>query len=486
MSTKKKAYIEIIAFLLLFILIYSCCYDVLRIKDIGNGAGIEAYDDVNVPVDVAVFGTSHAVCTVDNSILWNDYGIASYTLWSGSQKVDGTYFFMKDAFKKNKPKVALVETLDFVNNLEPDRTLALSALTTDYSMDYVGWVFKTAFDHGYSHEYVEEMLFRMPIVHSRYKELTKTDFIQERAYNRGYNGNNECLPCEAPLIVDDREKVPEINMYYINKIIDLCHQCGVELVFFHAPFVLGDDNLYEQKRQNYLSDYFAEKEIPFLDYYRDYETCGIDFATDLREGNHLNDRGAAKVTKALGQYLVTNFAFTGKSEDEGYEDWYRHARYVEDRKITFGLKETDTLSEYLEQLDTYTDCFTIIVSFNGNYKAIEGYDGIPEFSKIGMGDEYNAGGLVVLRDGHIDVSTAGASEYSVYREFDRGVDFVAEKATDDLYGKYMLNGEDYSKECNGFSITIYDELCHYIVDDVYVDVYEGSLVHHVLDDYVIY
>ncbi len=138
MSTKKKAYIEIIAFLLLFILIYSCCYDVLRIKDIGNGAGIEAYDDVNVPVDVAVFGTSHAVCTVDNSILWNDYGIASYTLWSGSQKVDGTYFFMKDAFKKNKPKVALVETLDFVNNLEPDRTLALSALTTDYSMDYVG------------------------------------------------------------------------------------------------------------------------------------------------------------------------------------------------------------------------------------------------------------------------------------------------------------------------------------------------------------
>ena len=118
MSTKKKAYIEIIVFLLLFILIYSCCYDVLRIKDIGNGAGIEAYDDVNVPVDVAVFGTSHAVCTVDNSILWNDYGIASYTLWSGSQKVDGTYFFMKDVFKKNKPKVALVETLDFVNNLD--------------------------------------------------------------------------------------------------------------------------------------------------------------------------------------------------------------------------------------------------------------------------------------------------------------------------------------------------------------------------------
>lgn len=486
MNDKRKIIIEITAFVLVFVLAFSCCYNVLRIKDIGNGGGIEAYDDIKVPVDVAIFGASHSVCTVDNSILWKDYGIASYTLWSGSQEVDGTYLFMQDAFKKNKPKVALVETLDFINYSNPDRTLSLSALTTDYSKDYVNWAIKTASDQGYSREYLEEMLFRMPIVHSRYKELAKTDFIQERTYNRGYNGSNECLPCEPPTIVDDREDVPEIDMYYINKIIELCKEYDVELVFFHAPFVLDDANIFEQKRQNYLSDYFAENGIPFLDYYRNYESCGIDFATDLREGNHLNDLGATKVTNALGQYLVSNYEFADKAGKAGYEDWDTHVRYVEDRKITFNLKKIDDLGDYLKSLSGYTDRFTIIVSFNGNYKVIEGYDGIPDFASMGLGTEYDVGGLAVIRNGKVDVSTEGSAEYNVYREFDGRVDFVGFKSADDLFEGYMINGNDYTKDCNGFGITVYDETCHYIVDDVYVDVYEGTEVHHVSEDYVIY
>lgn len=470
----------------MFVLCYEGVYNVLRVKDIGNGGGIEAYDDIDVPIDVAIYGSSHAVCTVDNSILWNDYNIASYTLWSGSQRVDGTYFFMKDSFKKNKPKVALVETYMFVNSIEPERTLSMSALTTDYSVEYSKWVLRGMHEYDFSREYTEEMLFRMPIVHSRYKELSKTDFIQERTYNRGYNGNDDCLPCVAPTIVDERETVSDINMYYVDKIIKLCQDSGVELVFFHAPFVLEESDIIEQEQQNYLADYFAERDIPFLDYYRDYESCGIDFATDIREGNHLNDLGATKVTKALGQYLVSNYEFAKKKNINSYKDWETHTRYIEDRKITFALKDQDDLDEYLSLLGNYKDRFTIIVTFNGNYKAIEGYYGVPDFGALDMEEGYNKGGLVIRRNGKEEVSTNGAPEYNIYREFAGKVDFVAIKHENDIYENYMLNGEDYTKECNGFGITVYDEQCHYVVDNIYVDVYEGPNVNHVMEEYEIY
>nr|WP_297767814.1 hypothetical protein [uncultured Butyrivibrio sp.] len=473
MSEKRKVLIEIISFVVIFTFATGLCYNALRVKDIGNGGGIEAYDDIDVPVDVVVFGTSHAGCTVDNSILWDEYGIASYTLWSGSQRVDGTYLFMQDAFKKNKPKVALVETLDFVNDMQPDRTLAQSALPVDYSMNYVNWVFKTAADNGYSREYVEEALFKMPIIHSRYQELEKEDFIQERSYNRGYNGSNECLACEEPLLVDDREDLPETNMYYVDKIIDLCRENDVELIFFHAPYVLSEGSMYEQRRQNTLSDHFAERGIPFLDYYRDHESIGIDFATDLREGNHVNDLGAAKVTNALGQYLVSNYEFSDKSGVSGYQDWDIHSRYLEDRKIEFALKDAGTLSDYLDILGNYSDRFTLIVSFEGNYHAIESYVEKPAFDKLGLSEAYESGGIAVCRFGQVDFCTGDSTSFSMYREFENQVDFVTYKNEDDIAGTIILDGVDRSKSVNGFSIIVYDEKCNYVVDDVYVDVYTG-------------
>lgn len=56
-----------------------------------------------------VFGSSHAHCTVDHGLLWDQYGIAGYTLSAGSQRLDSTYYFLKEAIRVQKPKIAVVE-----------------------------------------------------------------------------------------------------------------------------------------------------------------------------------------------------------------------------------------------------------------------------------------------------------------------------------------------------------------------------------------
>jgi hypothetical protein len=97
---KHKVLIEIIIFVVLLSLMMAGCYDVLRYKDTGDLGGhgrlYDNYYDIDVPIDVMVYGASHAGCTVDNSLLWKESGIASFTLSSGAQQAFGTYYYMKD------------------------------------------------------------------------------------------------------------------------------------------------------------------------------------------------------------------------------------------------------------------------------------------------------------------------------------------------------------------------------------------------------
>ena len=114
---KKHAYLaELLVFCILLAVIVSGIYDTVRYKNVGSGGGMDNFYNTDVPIDVIIYGSSHAACTVNNGVMWEDYGIASYTLSAGSQKADATYFFLQESIAKNKPKVALVETYNLANN----------------------------------------------------------------------------------------------------------------------------------------------------------------------------------------------------------------------------------------------------------------------------------------------------------------------------------------------------------------------------------
>ncbi len=470
---KHKLLIEIAAFFLVLTAGCSVFYEAVRQKDMTNGGGLEAFKMQEAVVDVEVFGASHAGCTVNNAILWRDYGISSQTLWSGSQAVDGTFLFMQEAFKKQKPKVALVETLDFVGYIDDERSVYVSGLATSYSADYIKYILDMSRDFGYSRQYTEELLFRMPVVHSRYKEWTKEDFVREHAYNMGYQGSDMCTPDTLPGETDRREDVPPLLMHYIEKIIDLCEENDVELVFFRAPYILNEDDP-ELARQNSLGDYLAERGIPFLDYYTNYEICDIDFLTDLREGNHLNDLGAAKVTNVLASYLKENYDIPDRRGEAGYEDWDLHARYIDSRQLGYKLKRCWDLDEYLKILEEYNKELVFIVTFGGNYKAVENYAQFPEFSRLGLSeDDYSRPGVVVIKNGEVIWKSYENENENYYTELNGAIDLNIYRLPGQEDYLIRLDENDYSKSINGFGITVYDEASIYLLDDVTVDVYEG-------------
>ena len=81
--------IKIIGFLLVVCIVLGKTTSVLNYKDTGGGGGWQRfYHMPQKTADVMFFGSSHAHCTVDHGLLWDQYGIAGYTLSAGSQRLE--------------------------------------------------------------------------------------------------------------------------------------------------------------------------------------------------------------------------------------------------------------------------------------------------------------------------------------------------------------------------------------------------------------
>ncbi len=476
MKKRYKILLEIVAFILMLTACLGCCYNAVRYKDKANGGGMENFYYIDTDVDLLFFGSSHTGCTINNGIIWDKCGISNYSLWVASQKGDGTYYYMKEAFKYVKPKVAVVETLNLIDNTSLLEDIYLSGLTTKWSLDYIKYVHDLVSVNDFTREFTEELFFRMPIVHSRYRELNRYDFLNTDSYNRGYSGRNEVIPVPAPVLTEEREELSAHSKEQIQNIIDLCEENNVELVFFNAPYSASEDDI---KIQNSIRDYVTERGYEYLAFNHEYEKYGINFDTDMRETSHLNDYGAEKVTNAILDYLTDNYTFENHKGDPEYIDWDKHLEFLNNKKDIYLLGECNNIQDYVNILGSFKDKYTIIVSFNGDYKAYETYADKPDLSALGINEEtYDKGGIVLIQNGDIKYYSGESKEYTYYTELSGGIDCNIYKSEPDEFNHINLYYYDLTPEYNGFSIVVYSEDSYKIMDYMCVDVYAGSDVIH--------
>lgn len=470
---KKAIWAEMAIFMLLLVIAVSQLYGVLRYKKTGSGGGPDNFYRTDVPIDVVVFGSSHAACTVNNGLLWSEDGIASFTFSAGSQAGEGTAFFVKEAIAKNKPKVALVETFLLLGDDYDLAAFYRTALTTKFSGRYVAFASDVANKNDLDRENFENMLLRLPVIHSRYKELAKEDFEPTEEYIRGYRGSNDVVPLDSPQLTDERAELPAEVYSSVDSIIKVCNDNGVEPVFFAASYQASIEN---QKAQNSLRDYVEGKGCVYLDFIQDYARYGIDFGVDFRDDGHLNDRGAEKITRAISDFLEKEYEIPDRRDQEGYELWDEHVRYLSDRQFRYELEGCHDVADYLEGLSGKASDYTLVVSLSGNYRADGDEKFWPALSDFGITqDDYENGGVWVLRPGDAHYYPGDTAEFQYYEELGK-TDLNIYKNSEDEFVNIRFDQDDFSAKCNGISITVFDENIGYIIDNVYVNVYDGTSV----------
>lgn len=458
----KKA-LRCIAFLIVMFLVIRTTYDVLSWKDtaekyVSSTKQLYATDD-NL-MDVVFLGSSHCYCGIAPDVLWGNYGMAAFNMATSGQDKFSTYHLLKEVLKTQSPKVVCVEMWGLTfdehavqgNVYRNMLAMRLSQNSISLVREYV--------DEGAQLDYI----LRWPIIHTRYKELDKYDFLQNdiNAYGRavpmsyriGYGyASPEAIEC------NEIGELTDTNEEWIENLYQLSLDKDFQLVFFVTPTTLTIEN---QMQVNAVKAFAQENGIDFFDFNKAISEVGVDYSKDFLDASHLNGYGAEKITDYIGEYILENYPVDDHRGEEEYWQWEKSYAYYEQIKNAYELENATSAEEFVKKLKTMNDV-TYVVSLEGTYdestlnmKEIAGMIGIQD-------EDYKTGGTFLYSNGELKHIMDNSSmevyihEINQYDSFKiQNMSLVNPNATnlDDI----VLNMKSVGTVYNGLSIVVYDNL----------------------------
>lgn len=288
------------------------------VSDIVEGSLIEEYYDEKVKAhDVIFIGDCEVYENFSPITLWENYGITSYIRGSAQQLIWQSYYLLEETLKYEKPKVVVFNVLSMKYN-EPQKE-AYNRLTLD-GMKWSTSKWKAIQASMMEDEHFIEYVFPLLRYHSRWKELTKEDFIylfdKEKMFHNGYYMRADVKPVEY---VPKGKRLPNYQFgenayYYLDKMVELTKENGIELVLIKAPTLYP---YWYDEWDAQMEEYAAKHGLTYINFLDHVEEAGIDYSTDTYDaGLHLNVSGAEKLANYFGKILVEKFDLEDHRNDE--------------------------------------------------------------------------------------------------------------------------------------------------------------------------
>ncbi|MBQ9590131.1 MAG: hypothetical protein IJR29_08125 [Butyrivibrio sp.] len=288
---------------------------VLERKDAYNK--YEAFFREENDFDVLFFGSSNMQLMVNPLQLWNEYGITSYNFGNTSERLPVTYWTIKNALEYATPKVVVIEISQF-GQTEKYKDMYSVHLAWD-RFPLSPTKIKAVYDILSPSDPRYELLFNLILYHDRWKELTEQDFSRSYSKERGYSANYEYIVYERPeykFRIDNSATETEGAMYLERTVKEL-QEKGIQVMFVHSPEVNSEE---KQARINAVTLLAQKYNIPFIDF-TVMDDSVIDYSTDLSDTDHVNIKGATKLTHYLGEYLINNYDLISHAGESSYADW---------------------------------------------------------------------------------------------------------------------------------------------------------------------
>jgi len=241
--------------------------------------------------------------------LWEEYGIPSYIRGSAQQLLWQSYAMLEDALRHETPRAVLLSVLCMIY-AEPQKE-TYNRMTLD-GMPLSG----TKIDAVRASILPEEefLSYFFPILrfHSRWSELTREDLRYYFANSRrrvSINGFVTRADTKPVGWIPDPPLLPNYEFSamaweYLDKIRELCEARGIQLTLFKAPSLTP--HWYPQWDRQ-ITEYAQEHGLHYLNALDRADEIGLNFDTDTYDaGLHLNLRGAEKMARYLGGWLIEN------------------------------------------------------------------------------------------------------------------------------------------------------------------------------------
>lgn len=279
--------------------------------------------------DVQVYGSCHSYTSFDAVHFEQTYGLSAFVLGNPSEIIPVTYLRMAERFKTDAPKVAVVETwglnayetyisqssiFESYMPVNVER-LPLSAAKLELIRDFPSL---NVVDENLSLIVYKDRIMDGSITEMDFHYATDQLFGLDEGYANGEmsirfanNGYKRLEPDpdgkswladynERQAVVADDEmlEVEADIVKYVDKIIELCEQYDVQLIFYRAPYISTENEL---RKANWFADYCGQRDLTFIDTEKELV---FDPVNDFEDEYHLNENGAFKLTEYLAPLVV--------------------------------------------------------------------------------------------------------------------------------------------------------------------------------------
>lgn len=239
-------------------------------------------------IDCVFLGDSQGWSTYSPIQLYKEHGFTSLNLCTPGQFMYDTYVLLKNTYKKQKPKLVVIDSNMISSFLNPLKFILLQ---------------------------------NYPIFHYHNIDTNKISgvYFARKGFNEyegivGYTGSLDYMESE------ERNTLSKQAMQYLDKINQLCKEHDSKLLLVNTVSPLVWSNV----RHEIIQKWCADNNVNYVDYNssEQLETIDFDFSNDFRDGgDHVNLNGSRKICKNLGSYIKQNYTLEDHRKDSSYQEW---------------------------------------------------------------------------------------------------------------------------------------------------------------------
>lgn len=277
--------------------------------------------------DVIFLGDCEVYENFSPITLWQEYGIPSCIRGSAQQMIWQSYYLLEETLRYETPKVVVFNVLSMKYDApestgRQSRREAYNRMTLDtmkWSSSKWNAILASMTEEERRWEAMATYLFPMLRYHDRWSQLTQEDFTywfhRDTVSHNGYLMQTGVKPCTGSYAEPPPETYlfGENSWYYLDKIVQLCAEHGIQLVLIKAPSL---SPVWWPEWDAQITQYAAENGLLYINMLSAQAQIGIDWSRDTYDaGLHLNVWGAEKASRWLGAILCDRCTLPNRREE---------------------------------------------------------------------------------------------------------------------------------------------------------------------------
>lgn len=264
----------------------------------------------NDSIDFIFLGSSITEGSVDIVCFEEQTGYCAYNIGIQGQPAVFLPIDLQQVVKKQKPRIAVVETYRYIISGPMSVDTAANALghvgTFRERLDTIGRIelLTSEFDKL-------ELVFPILAAHNRWSQLTEEDLFFD--FKLGvvdeYKGYVPLIGNESQELyqewTDESIPISDYARKDIDKLIEVANKYGITLIFVDYPHVGYSKE--DIMKVNGVYDYLEQQKIEYVECHWDKAFIqSIDPLTDYMDSHHPNIYGAEKITDYIADYINQN------------------------------------------------------------------------------------------------------------------------------------------------------------------------------------